>query len=133
MNEFGDSNAPHVHPENHLACVVYIATGGDPTAKLELSDPRPNLHGRDLLLVNGTAPPASVLEVLRPGAPRALSVSAGTVVVFPACGHTQCCSDAGKTTTVPADTDRARAAPGLSTSSAPVGGVVPLTSIKSRP
>eukprot|EP01045_Picozoa_sp_COSAG04_P013351 COSAG04_NODE_943_length_9239_cov_3.297155_8_plen_576_part_00 len=84
VNEFGDSNAPHVHPKNHLACVVYIATGGDPTAKLELSDPRPNLHGHDLLLVNGTAPPTGVLEVLRPGAARALSVSAGTVVVFPA-------------------------------------------------
>jgi uncharacterized protein (TIGR02466 family) len=43
VNSFGDSNAPHVHPLCHLAGVVYISTGGDPGAKLELMDPRQNL------------------------------------------------------------------------------------------
>eukprot|EP01051_Picozoa_sp_SAG22_P003162 SAG22_NODE_151_length_17414_cov_7.812128_9_plen_679_part_00 len=45
LNGFGDYNAPHTHSMCHFAGALYVTTGGDPGAALELLDPRPNLHG----------------------------------------------------------------------------------------
>eukprot|EP01043_Picozoa_sp_COSAG02_P047714 COSAG02_NODE_4602_length_5176_cov_2.578885_5_plen_308_part_01 len=97
VNSFGDSNAPHVHPESHLAGVIYISTGGDAGAKLELMDPRANLHHqasvmlRDRRTRNTTRSELGrpndsdiAAQLWQPGLGSTHTIEPGLAVVFPA-------------------------------------------------
>ena len=97
INGFADYNAPHTHSMCHYAGAMYVASGGDPEAALELLDPRPNLHGPAAALLHDRRRPDRRPAAAQhpdgwsglPAAPwaagvgRALPIEPGSAVLFP--------------------------------------------------